>query len=141
MLSACHVSPEITACESFIRKKIATPSTLKVVSSSSVAGSAKGIFGLKPTDRVMLVSIEYDAANEYGAPVRTSAFCAFPMKDGKLPSLQEMEGDASSSAFSAKLHANGPLYTDLDSARLIEQADAIDRGERIYDCCIPEQPD
>lgn len=140
-LTGCNRKPEIEACETFVREKVATPSTIKVITASSVPAIAKNIYGLKPTDQVTLVSIEYDAENQYGAPIRSSAYCAFPMKNGELPSLREMRSQASASAIWAKLHANGPLYTDLDTIDLIEKADALDRGERIYACCIPERKD
>lgn len=133
LLAGCNPSPEISACETFIKEKIATPATFKVVNASSLPSTGKGIRGLKPSDEIRLVTIEYDAENIYGAPIRKVDACVFPVRAGRLPPAQDMQGDAEVAGFGAKLRAIGPL----EEADLIEKADALNRDERHYDCCIP----
>lgn len=140
-LAGCGGSPEITACESYIREKIATPASLKIVSTSSVPSTGESIKGLTATDAVKLVSIEYDAANQYGAPVRSTDYCAFALKDGKLPSSSELQSAASSAAFTAKINALHPIYSPLDEGDIIARADALEEGKTIYGCCIPQKAD
>lgn len=136
-LSACSFEPQVKACETFVREKISTPSTLKVVSTSYVPGSAKGIRGLDPAGEVMLVSVEYDSENEYGASVRSTAHCAFPMKQGQLPSLTDMERRASSSASSAKLNAIRRHDAEPEPTNTIRRINTDEEQESVYDCCIP----
>lgn len=138
-LAGCGGSPEITACESYIREKIATPASFKVVSTSSVPSTGESITGLTAADAVKLVSIEYDAANQYGAPVRSTDYCAFVLKGGKLPSSSELQSVASSAAFDAKLAALKPIYSSMDEGDLVARADALEEGKTIYGCCLPEK--
>ncbi|QTH20147.1 hypothetical protein HRJ34_17510 [Rhizorhabdus wittichii] len=135
-LNACSLQPQVTACETFVREKIDTPATFKVVSTSSVSGSAKDVARLDPAGQVMLVSIEYDAANQYGAPIRSKAFCAFPMKNGRLPSLEDMKRHASASAWAVKLGLYRPLHTEPDPVDIL-RIDKTYESKVNYECCIP----
>lgn len=68
--------PEVTDCERHIISKLRSPSTYKRIDASGI-----GI----PFDKPLKysVTIEYDAANAYGTPVRERQLCVFAVKNGR----------------------------------------------------------
>ena len=77
-LAACD-TPErraIEQCESHIKGKLRSPSTYKRIEASGI-----GVPFQKPEK--YSVSVEYDAANVYGTPIRDRQLCVFALKDGK----------------------------------------------------------
>ena len=77
-VSGCSlVEPaEWGACRSYLESKLKAPSTLKVIKTSSVDVPY-------PNPTYKAVSIEYDAANAFGTPIRGTQTCSFPLRDGK----------------------------------------------------------
>ncbi len=67
---------EIKLCKRYLEAKLRSPSTLSIVKTSS--GDVP-----YPNPRYRHVSIEYDAANAYGTPVRDRQACFFPIRNGQ----------------------------------------------------------
>lgn len=69
--------PGIKECEDYVIAKLRSPTTYKRIKASGI-----GI----PYDapKYYSVTVEYDAANAYGTPIRETQFCKFPVKS-KLP--------------------------------------------------------
>ncbi|HEX8573999.1 MAG TPA: hypothetical protein VF759_14740, partial [Allosphingosinicella sp.] len=63
-------SQAVQACEVFIKERLRSPSTYKRIS-----GDALGPAFENDGRRVKMVTIEYDAANAYGTPIRGSQQC------------------------------------------------------------------
>lgn len=76
-LTACgSLEPEeIADCERYVQGKLRSPSTYKRVSARSTLMKDE-----KPAQR--WVSVEYDAANVYGTPIRDTQICKYPYKPG-----------------------------------------------------------
>lgn len=84
--TACSDRPEIAQCEAFILKKLKAPSTYKRITATGI-----GIPYESPKE--YSVSIEYDAANAYGVPVRGTQICTYPLKDGRADTSAYIDFD------------------------------------------------
>lgn len=91
VLSGCADKPEIKQCEDYIKGKLRSPSTYKRIKAEGVAVPFE-----KPTKYT--VSVEYDAANAYGTPVRDTQLCIYPIRDGKPVADHYIDFDAGLSA-------------------------------------------
>jgi hypothetical protein len=72
ILSGCQQNAAISACETFIKERLRAPSTYKKISDDGVSSAFE--FDGKT---IKMVTIEYDAANAYGTPIRESQQCTF----------------------------------------------------------------
>lgn len=71
LLTGCNEA--VTACENVIKRDLRSPSTYERVSADHYR-----------LQNSITVSIEYDAANAYGTPVRETTSCTVPFNaDGK----------------------------------------------------------
>ncbi|MCJ8158353.1 hypothetical protein [Sphingomonas sp. LaA6.9] len=80
-LGGCD-KPEIKICEDFILNKLRSPSTYKRIKAS----------GIKVGEKYS-VTVEYDAANAYGAPIRDNQICVFGLKDGRPDTTKTYDFD------------------------------------------------
>lgn len=79
--AACAPEPEdLTRCESQLISKLKAPSTYKRINKFSYK-----------SDGEWVVSIEYDAMNPMGVPIRETEFCYFPIAAGRAD-LDNMTG-------------------------------------------------
>jgi len=71
----------IKACEVFVKERLRSPSTYQRIEASSFieVGGEHG-----------WASIQYDAANAYGTPIRNQQTCRFATPGGRWPSYQDM---------------------------------------------------
>lgn len=78
VLTSCSVAEpaEWGSCRAYLEGKLAAPSTLKVIRTNST-----DVPYPDPTYRV--VSLEYDAANAFGTPIRGKQSCSFPLRNGR----------------------------------------------------------
>jgi hypothetical protein len=85
VLAGCNAldRPEVKDCENYLKGKLRSPSTYKRISTYSYAANGK-----------QHVSIEHDAANAYGTPIRATQFCFYPIKNGKPDTSQYIDHDA-----------------------------------------------
>jgi hypothetical protein len=88
-LSACgRVEPsEIAECEKYIQNKLRSPSTYKRIAADSTPMKDR-----KPQEQ--WVSIEYDAANAYGTPIRDTQICKYPYRNGRADTSSYIDHDA-----------------------------------------------
>lgn len=87
--SALTQGDEVRVCEAELAKTLRSPSTYSQISASSLP------YGDNP--RFWSVSIEYDADNAYGTPVRGHYQCMFKAEpDGNVPAKIDMEIGATS---------------------------------------------
>ena len=77
--------PYLDQCESYIQGRLKAPSTYKRVSSTSSPMKEGAEYW---------VSVDYDAANSYNAPIRDTYICRFPAKDGKPLASSFIDFDA-----------------------------------------------
>lgn len=122
-LAGCG-QPDVDGCEQFIKSGLQAPATYNRVSIQTsdrpssadeirkLGGVALGTgeymhYGLRS------VAIQYDAANAYGTPIRSSEVCLFPLSDGKL------RGDARSLASTVEMHENARSFRGLAAAGAI----------------------
>lgn len=68
--------PEVIECESTIKANLRSPSTYKRIKADTLLMDAQ-----KPAE--VWVSIEYDADNAFGTPIRGTEICKYPAKDGR----------------------------------------------------------
>lgn len=68
LLATSGCNQAIAACEDAIKKDLRSPSSYKQISSSSYR-----------SDQRISVTIEYDAANAFNAPIRATAHCTIPI--------------------------------------------------------------
>ncbi|WP_156313493.1 hypothetical protein [Erythrobacter sp. SG61-1L] len=73
LLSGCDRA--VTACEDEIKNGLKAPSTYERIKSSSYR------FDDDENPHVS-VTIEYDAKNSFGTPLRSTAFCEVPIEEG-----------------------------------------------------------
>jgi hypothetical protein len=74
MLCSCDSaqSQAVQACEVFIKERLRSPSTYKRISGDSLGPAFES-----DGRRVKMVTLEYDAANAYGTPIRGIQQCVF----------------------------------------------------------------
>jgi hypothetical protein len=76
LLGSCSVPTEeekaVLACETWVKDRLAAPSTYRRINGSSAAAGTH-----------MLVSLSYEASNQFGVPLRESTACAFKIVAGK----------------------------------------------------------
>jgi hypothetical protein len=79
MLCSCNSAQNtaVEACEIFIKERLRSPSTYQRITSDGLGPSFES-----DGRRVKMITIEYDAANAYGTPIRGSQQCTFKV-DGK----------------------------------------------------------
>jgi len=65
LLAGC--SRAVTACEDAIKRELRSPATFEQVQATSYT-----------LENSVSVTIEYDASNAYGTPVRSTAHCTVP---------------------------------------------------------------
>jgi hypothetical protein len=82
-------NPALEDCERYIQGKLRSPSTYK---RTSWSGSA-----MKNGDEYW-VSVQYDAANAYGTPVRDTQLCQFPAFKGQPDTFNYVDFDAAGNA-------------------------------------------
>jgi hypothetical protein len=119
-LSGCGDRPEIADCERFLTTKLRSPSTYERISADT-----KRMTTLNPQEQ--WVSIEYDAANAYGTPIRGSQICKYPLVDGR----PDTSGYINHDSYGLPEDIDG-LGTDVEAAdqaiaeaeRAIAEADA-----------------
>jgi hypothetical protein len=78
MLSGCNSVQKqaVQACEVFIREGLRSPSTYQRASVDDLGPAFE-----HEGRRVKMITVEYDAANAYGTPVRGSQQCVFEVND------------------------------------------------------------
>ncbi len=77
VLAGCSQDPpEIRACEAYVKAFIDAPATYKRASASSFES-------VKDGQPIQSVTLNYDAANTFGVPVREMEFCKFALVRGK----------------------------------------------------------
>lgn len=86
-------SAEVQQCERFITAKLRSPSTYKRIDKQVTHINPNNPSDLNNLTEVW-VSIEYDAANAYGTPIRDRYTCKFPRKDGKADTSNYIDFDA-----------------------------------------------
>jgi len=101
--------PEVQDCEASLLSGLKAPSTYKAIKKSSVG---------KPVDKptTFLASIEYDAANAYGTPIRSTYSCIYKANAGHADvSVRLYQGDTNDDG-----HTGDP-YTDMERKESIER--------------------
>lgn len=91
MLAACGGPNDaaIEACETFIQERLRSPSTYKRISTNAfIAVDRKSGW----------VTVEYDAANAFGTPIRDTQICAFDTPEGNWPPKDDIIQSARRSA-------------------------------------------
>lgn len=101
-LAACGEDPVVVGCEAFIREQLRSPSTYErievasdeeVLARDSIDGRASAmmpdeqideVLGDRESLRLAVATIEYDAANAYGTPIRDEETCFFAREEGQL---------------------------------------------------------
>jgi len=82
-LAGCNLLPgnqAIQACEIFIKERLRSPSTYK-----QIDAEYSGVTFKSDNRDVRMVTIEYDAANAYGTPIRGNQQCVFEInKNGNF---------------------------------------------------------
>jgi hypothetical protein len=71
-LCGCSQNAAIDACESFIKERLRSPSTYR-----QVAAEYSGVTFRNEGRNVLMATVEYDAANAFGTPIRGSQQCVF----------------------------------------------------------------
>ena len=79
--------PEIDDCEAQIVAKLRSPSTYKRVRADSLIMSDQS-----PPE--IWATVEYDAANAYGTPIRDHQICRYPIVDGRADTAHPINDDA-----------------------------------------------
>lgn len=97
-LPACSPTKDaaINACEVFIKERLRSPSTYK-----QVGVDYSGVTFKSQGRDVRMVTIEYDAANAYGTPIRNDQQCLFEV-DSKGNYTEDPAHAASMSAIGAE---------------------------------------
>lgn len=72
----------IAACETFVKEQLRSPSLYKRIKADAFLADGK---------EEGWVSVEYDAANVYGTPIRERQTCRFPAPGGKWAAAVDME--------------------------------------------------
>lgn len=99
VLAGCE-GREIAACEDYVKDGLRSPSTYRRVSVASrdEAATAARIVELGGRQvrggqslALRMVTIEYDAQNAFGAPIRNAAQCGFVLGDGEVASQQLLD--------------------------------------------------
>lgn len=87
VLSACSAmeAPAITDCEDRIKRDLRSPSTYKRIKADTTD---------MRDERQIWVSVEYDAANAYGTPIRDSRICKYPSRNGSADVLNYVDDEA-----------------------------------------------
>jgi hypothetical protein len=127
ILSGCNSAQNkaVNACETFIKDRLRSPSTYKRIN----------VDGLGPAfenegHSVKMVTIEYDAANAYGTPIRGSQQCTFEVdKSGNFKSDPQHAAEMASIASSefAPCCVSGSSSSG-DGDSLENAADDLDRA-------------
>lgn len=88
-LASCDalLPPEIKDCERFVIGKLRAPTTYHRVEAHKTL-----MDDLKPPE--IWVSIEYDAANAYGTPIRDRQICQYPLVNGRADLSKHIDHDA-----------------------------------------------
>ena len=96
-LSGCNPaqSQAVQACETFIKERLRSPSTYKRISVDDLGPAFES-----DGRRIKMLTVEYDAANAYGTPIRGSQQCVFEV-DEKGRFSQEPEFAAKMSSIGA----------------------------------------
>jgi hypothetical protein len=78
-LSGCDALEDksIKACESFIKARLRSPSTYK-----RIDATAYGVVIKSEGKNLKTVTVDYDAANAYGTPIRGDQMCSFEVDKG-----------------------------------------------------------
>lgn len=133
---ATVASASVAGCTEFLKHRLRSPSTLSIVKRSTFqhtldkdtgvfflsAAESKSALGNRENLPITVATIEYDAANVFETPVRSTEMCAFSTK------LLEEEKDP---RFFAKMIA-------LTRAEQFHLAQAREPGTRLplYPCCV-----
>jgi len=134
LIAGCaeYTPPEVRACEDYLMAKLKAPATYKRVGFSSAA-----------TDGIQHVSIEYDAANSYGVPLRETQLCAFPIKDGQ-PDVAYRDHDRDIEIEADRLMDEAIALAERIEAEAEAKAAAAPRGKSVdlcwHDYCPCEPP-
>ena len=74
LLAGCNSqqSAAVGACESFIKERLRSPSSYKQISVDDLGPSFKN-----DGRDIKMLTVEYDAANAYGTPIRGKQMCTF----------------------------------------------------------------
>ena len=88
-------SQAVQACEVFIKERLRSPSTYNRISGDSLGPAFES-----DGRRVKMVTLEYDAANAYGTPIRGSQQCIFEV-DAKGKFKEDINHAARMSAIGA----------------------------------------
>lgn len=114
-VSACGQAnlPEVQDCEANLLGGLKAPSTYKAIKKTSEG---------KPADKpdTVLASIEYDAANAYGTPIRSTYSCIYKAKAGRADiSARLYQGDTSDDG------STGDPYADMERKESLERASKL----------------
>ncbi len=85
-LAGCGDRPEISQCEQYVLGKLKAPSTYK-----RIAASGMGVPYPKP--KQYTVTVEYDAANSFGVPIRETQVCVFPLSGDRPDTSKYIDFD------------------------------------------------
>lgn len=116
-VSSLFVSPEVRACEYFLKDRLQSPASYQRISETSwdEPVSASDLRAMKG-DRSLpslpnrdpalrMVGVIYDAQNAYGTPLRLGEVCAFETDGGKLPDADMMMSRARLAASTARMQS------------------------------------
>lgn len=109
-LTGCSPNKDaaINACEMFIKERLKSPSTYK-----QIGVNYSGVTFKNQGREVRMVSIEYDAANAYGTPIRDDQQCLFEV-DSKGNYTEDPARAASMSAVGAEKYTPCCLLGSAD---------------------------
>lgn len=77
VLGGCD--PSVRACEDIIKEGLKAPSTYKRIRADA---------STLPDQMKVNVTIEYDAENDFGVALRSTAFCDVPLRNGSPDTSQ-----------------------------------------------------
>lgn len=83
----------IKACEAFVTERLKAPSTYKQVASDAF---------IEVSGKQGWVTVEYDAANSFGVPLRDKQICTFDTPNGQWPTESELRHQATMAAISSE---------------------------------------